>query len=74
MPDTIFKEEEELPMSVEEIKKMAENLYNSIPFENLKGEKMILEYIRWEFVHNKKINLYVISELERILKSNGKIK
>lgn len=74
LPDTIFKSEQELPAPIEEIKKQAEALYDEIPFENLKGEEMILRYIKWEFVYNRKINLYVISELENILRSKKLIK
>ena len=74
LPDTVFHREEELPMSLDEIKRRAQELYEKLPLENLNGEVMILRYIKWEYVYNQKINLYIISELENILRSNKLIK
>lgn len=66
LPDEAFKGEMNLHLSHREAKKQAENLYNEI-LSNKIERLQVMNYVRWELVYKRKINLYVISELERIL-------
>ena len=66
LPDEAFKSEMSSPLSHDEAVKQAENLYNEI-LSNKIERSQVMNYVRWEFVYKRKINLHIISELERIL-------
>lgn len=53
-------------LSQEEIEKEANDLYSELPLSKLKDQKMVLEYIKWEFKYKRGVAYEIINKLHEL--------